>query len=400
MHSFRRVNNLSELLEIEAENFTLHTLQINGGVWAFARNERVAAFFKRWQAQWEKHAQRDQGALVRALYADPLKIFYLGNEWNTFDKYTKGIAAAAIKHYPGRARRWAGMIPGRIDSATAWARVAQFGARPQGRRARRQAAVKIVENDPTQNMATPVVIVAAIRSGGTFLAHCLSNHPQIYCDRGEPLHHRSVWCATTKIRRQQLLAVLTNQTGYAASACKLTYMQAFDAEVWGWLEKQQPRVIWLRRGNAVRQAVSVLLNQAARRGELKLPQHSFEPVAGVRVTLSPGLVVKAARGLTAQDERAWARLAGLPEVLKLTYADVTGGESAERLPVQTARRVCNYLGVRYEPMGCDLVRVNPLPLREIIGNWKAVRSALMQSEFAADVEDELDQPEPVRSQAG
>lgn len=120
MHSFQRRNNLAELKEIEAELYTLNTLQFNGGVWAFGRNERVAAFFKRWQAEWEKHAQRDQGALIRAMYADPLKVYVLGNEWNTFAKYSKGIETAGLRHFPGRARRWKGLIPGRIDSDIAW----------------------------------------------------------------------------------------------------------------------------------------------------------------------------------------------------------------------------------------------------------------------------------------
>ena len=133
MHHFRRPNNLLELQETAEELHTLHTLQINGGVWAFGRNERVAAFFERWQAEYERHVQRDQGALVRALYADPLRVFYLGNEWNWFEKYSRGVEAAAIKHYPGRARRWKGLIPGRIDSDLAWSRVQQFEREQQGR---------------------------------------------------------------------------------------------------------------------------------------------------------------------------------------------------------------------------------------------------------------------------
>jgi len=120
MHAFERPNNRAELSEIKATVRTLHALQINGGVWAFARNERVARFFARWQAEWEKYAQRDQGALLRALYADPLKTLWLGNEWNTFDKYTKGITTAGLRHYPGDARRWNGVIPGRIDGPEAW----------------------------------------------------------------------------------------------------------------------------------------------------------------------------------------------------------------------------------------------------------------------------------------
>ncbi|MBN1956196.1 MAG: glycosyltransferase [Anaerolineae bacterium] len=120
MHAFRRSNNLAELHETAGTLYTLHTLQYNGGVWAFGRNERVRRFFARWLAEWERHAQRDQGALIRAMYTEPLRVYLLGNEWNTFEKYTKGIVTAGLMHYPGDARRWSGMIPGRIDSEAAW----------------------------------------------------------------------------------------------------------------------------------------------------------------------------------------------------------------------------------------------------------------------------------------
>lgn len=129
MLHFRRANNLAEVAELEHELVTLEMLQINGGVWSFGRGERVAAFFERWQAEWERHAQRDQGALVRALHADPLKTYVLGNEWNWFERYSRGVEAVAIKHYPGRARRWTGLIPGRLDSPAAWAAAARYERR-------------------------------------------------------------------------------------------------------------------------------------------------------------------------------------------------------------------------------------------------------------------------------
>jgi len=126
MHSFRRKTNLEELQQIKKKIKTLHTLQWNGGVWAFGRNKRIAAFFKRWQAEWEVHAARDQGALIRAMYAAPLRVWVLGNEWNTFPKYSRGVTTAGLMHYPGRARRWKGMIPGRIDSDVAWKAVDRY----------------------------------------------------------------------------------------------------------------------------------------------------------------------------------------------------------------------------------------------------------------------------------
>lgn len=126
MHSFRRSNNLVEISYTESKVHTLHILQLNGGVWSFGRSPRIKAFFDRWLKEWELHAQRDQGALIRALYDDPLKVYVLGNEWNTFDKYSKGVETAGLRHYPGRARRWKGLIPGRIDSRAAWALVERF----------------------------------------------------------------------------------------------------------------------------------------------------------------------------------------------------------------------------------------------------------------------------------
>lgn len=138
LHQMQRVRagasfNPDEYEETTSQVMTAHTLMYNGGVWAFGRNERVAAFFERWQAEWEKHGQRDQPGLVRAMYTDPLRTYVLGNEWNMFPKHSRGVEAAAIKHYPGRARRWNGFIPGRIDSAAAWSKVKQFEARSGGR---------------------------------------------------------------------------------------------------------------------------------------------------------------------------------------------------------------------------------------------------------------------------
>jgi glycosyltransferase involved in cell wall biosynthesis len=129
MHSFRRKGNTPELNATEQAVYTLHTLQYNGGVWAFGRNAKIKCFFERWLAEWETYAGRDQGALIRAMYTEPLKVYLLGNEWNTFEKYTRGIKTAGIMHYPGKARRWRGQIPGRIDSDAAWKAVERFEAR-------------------------------------------------------------------------------------------------------------------------------------------------------------------------------------------------------------------------------------------------------------------------------
>lgn len=108
---------------------TWDVLQLNGGVWAFTRNAETEAFFAAWRAEWERWAQRDQGALIRALYTHPLKLLVLGNEWNAFPKFQNDQEAAGILHYPGEARRWTGQIRGRLDEPEAWAAVKRFETR-------------------------------------------------------------------------------------------------------------------------------------------------------------------------------------------------------------------------------------------------------------------------------
>lgn len=248
----------------------------------------------------------------------------------------------------------------------------------------------VVENDLTRDVARAVVIVAAVRLGGTFLAHALSNHPHIHCDRGEPLHHASVWCQALHPDRTQLLAALLNQTGYQVAMCKLTYAQAFNRAIWPWLVRRRPAMIWLRRENTLRQAVSVLINQAARAGTVKRAQHTFVATRPIQVAFPPETVLRMARGLAAADKRAEGQLAALPNVLRITYADVVGGElaAASRLPVPVTRLLCTWLSVRYARLDCELRRVNPQSLAEMLTNWHEVEVAVRDSEFAACLEDE------------
>lgn len=103
-------------------------LQLNGGVFAFQRNERTGHFFHAWHEEWKRWGKRDQGALLRALFANPIKLFVLGNEWNTITRYDPKEKAAFVLHYPMSARRWRGKIQGRSDGKEAWQAVNRFKA--------------------------------------------------------------------------------------------------------------------------------------------------------------------------------------------------------------------------------------------------------------------------------
>ncbi len=235
----------------------------------------------------------------------------------------------------------------------------------------------VVENDETKFSARPGVIVASVRSGGTFLAHCLSNHPQIFCDRSESLHHTSLWHTHLTADRRKLLYCLTHMQGYQVSMCKLTHQQAFS-EVWDYIRRLR-LVIWLRRENTIRQAVSMMLNEMARGGRILRPQHTFGRVEPVRVELGPELVLRTARGLLERDQRAGEQLRKLYP-LALTYEEIVG--PASTLADGATRKICKFLGVRYVALGCDLTRINAEPLEEMISNWEAVRGAIEGSEFA------------------
>ena len=248
----------------------------------------------------------------------------------------------------------------------------------------------MIENDQTKNMARPFVVIAAVRSGGTFLAHCLSSHPAVFCDRGESLHQSSVWFTQIQTTRPILLHCLTHMAGYQASGCKALYHQAFKEDVWTYLLKQQPATIWIRRENLIRQAVSVILNKLARKGAIARPQHSFQDVAPARITLNPGHVLGQARNLRSLDEFAAGRMTQMKQVLALTYAQIVGGERqyAQALPDQATATLGAFLGVNFRVLRCDLTPINGARLSETLENWPEVRAAIRDSEFASLLSDE------------
>jgi len=104
-------------------------LQPNGGVFGFHRNDRTQVFMETWYTEWQRWSARDQMALLRALHHVPLAWLLLGNEWNTIIRSGVDLTvemSAGILHYPMNARRWAGIIYGKLDSQEAWNRVKEW----------------------------------------------------------------------------------------------------------------------------------------------------------------------------------------------------------------------------------------------------------------------------------
>lgn len=119
----RRPDNQEEFEHTMEVIGTEEAIQYNGGVFAFRRCANTRKLFKAWNVEWQKWAARDQGALLRALHDNPVKLFVLGNQWNASDRYPWPSGDLAIIHHNQRARRWEGLIHGRTDSEMAWERV-------------------------------------------------------------------------------------------------------------------------------------------------------------------------------------------------------------------------------------------------------------------------------------
>jgi glycosyltransferase involved in cell wall biosynthesis len=129
VREMKRPDNLDECQETWDKMGDMELLQYNGGMMAYRRNRHTRRFFEKWQSEWQKYGKRDQGALLRALYDRPLRVFVLMNQWNATTRYELPPGEIAIKHHNMEARRWNGIIQGRIDSPEAWQAVKKYRAR-------------------------------------------------------------------------------------------------------------------------------------------------------------------------------------------------------------------------------------------------------------------------------
>lgn len=123
-----RPDNRPEATATWAEVGSDEVLQYNGGVFAFRRCGRVKTFFDRWTNEWQRWAKRDQGALLRAMHSDPLRMYVLSNMWNASDRYPVDYTPV-IWHHNIEARRWRGIINGRLDGEEAWSAVENWDGR-------------------------------------------------------------------------------------------------------------------------------------------------------------------------------------------------------------------------------------------------------------------------------
>lgn len=91
LHSLDEGERLSTLKELG----DVFPLMLNTGVMWFRKNERMRKLFDEWHAEWLRWKRHDQGAFLRALRKNPVKIFIAGRSFN---------GGEVIEHLFGRAR--------------------------------------------------------------------------------------------------------------------------------------------------------------------------------------------------------------------------------------------------------------------------------------------------------
>jgi len=71
-------------------------LMLNTGVMWFRKSGRMIALFREWRHEWLRFNYHDQGALLRALEKNPVKLWLLGRAYN---------GGSIVEHYFGKARQ-------------------------------------------------------------------------------------------------------------------------------------------------------------------------------------------------------------------------------------------------------------------------------------------------------
>lgn len=234
----------------------------------------------------------------------------------------------------------------------------------------------------------PCIIIGHVRSGSTFLAHCLSTHPEIHCFRSEPLEPGSIWFKKLSARGPAVLDVALSQWGYKASVCKLTLKHLTPRVRRHLKKKPKLRVIQLSRDNVLRTAVSAIIHTRFRRGVLEGNYgHNYEESPPASIIIDPTVLLTQCRRVGILQNRLRARVRSLKKpTLKLTYADLVGQDGAgvdvEFLADDASQRLCKFLRVDVRPMFSTIRRVNRHKLSAIIENWLEVRKAVSGSVFA------------------
>jgi len=226
-------------------------------------------------------------------------------------------------------------------------------------------------------MTTKAVIISAQRSGGLFLAGCLSNHPAIICPREEPFKRDAIWQEKLKLTHGELLEFLFNQPFYLVSAIRLTYDQAFNPEIQDFILSRGVKIIHLTRAVLPTVTSTLLAKDEIKRGVARhfIPgiTPDFDDIEILDST--PEEVINRIKHLLKQRRNFNERF-GVDHFIT-EYERITAGEGGA-IPESEAARICGFLGIYPARMFARNQKMHKRPIESYYKNWSAIKSEILR----------------------
>jgi hypothetical protein len=234
------------------------------------------------------------------------------------------------------------------------------------------------------------IVLTTQRSGSTFLVDCLRSHPEIECAgeilNGDPDEPRPVYRGPFKglvkaARYARSGAWLADRwidayfrRGSRRVRCfKAMYNQLSRPLAMRYFDRNPGvRVIHLRRRNLLKVHVSTLLMSKRRYVQARTP------IDTVWIHVDPAKAIASMRRAREQYERFERAFESHPR-LEVQYESLFDGQY---LQDDTARALCDFLGVRPTRMTSNLVKLNPESLRDMVTNYDELAAAVSRTEFS------------------
>lgn len=221
------------------------------------------------------------------------------------------------------------------------------------------------------------IILFPGRSGGSFLASALEEHPGVQLLR-EPLGVRKQLGARRQMRwlaryfrgpRDADVAAI----GISTKIVDLADERAFAAR----LQREHARIVLLVRANDVKHAVSIIRARVLNDSSGQWNRKSSDPELGP-ITIAPeDFAIRLARGRARKEIiTAYAEGLGLP-LVRVEYSQLLVE------PQATFHRVFRHLGVDPIDVRGSTVKVTSDDLRESIANFDELRSLYVGTEYEA-----------------
>lgn len=240
----------------------------------------------------------------------------------------------------------------------------------------------------------PMLVVADMRVGGTYLCCCLDSHPDVGCLREEPLHPESTWIKAFGAERMpQIVYTLWRRSGYWVSGFKVTYPQYALLRDNSMFEGVL--IVHLLRG-----VVDTLLSHTIsvmRNGDPYYRYHTYDKVLPHAVEIDPGWFARECANKLAERRSMLEALSDLSlpvgrrakGMTTVWYEDIVPGEGGY-MPRSASTALCDFLGVQHWELYSSTRPVNRgYSKDQLLTNWPDVQQAVRAEGIPEDYRAEM-----------